>query len=184
MSVDIRDGDQTERKAQLFEAALRQSESGQWHEIELLSGAREPEFRRYLESEINPDPSSVPHSYLWTERLAELWEQPTVASAAEAAFARRGVTPVQAYEASHRGGGHGDLTALAEALLDYDEEVRVWRFIHARTAERTLGPETPGTANSSGVRFLERMATHRQSFFPFLWHARAELWELTGAPPR
>jgi len=159
-------------------------ESGQWHEIEILSGAREPEFRRYLESEINPDPSSVPHSYLWTDRLAELWEQPSVASAAEAAFARRGVTPVEAYEASHRGGGHGDLTALAEALLDYDEEVRIWRFIHARTAERTLGPETPGTANSSGVRFLERMATHRQSFFPFLWHARAELWERTGAAPR
>lgn len=32
MSVDILDGDQTQRKAQLFEAALSQSESGQWQE--------------------------------------------------------------------------------------------------------------------------------------------------------
>jgi tryptophan 2,3-dioxygenase len=158
-------------------------ESGQWHEIEILSGAREPEFRRYLQSEINPEPSSGPHSRLWTDRLAEMWEQPSVASAAEAVFARRGVSAAQAYEAAHQGGGHGDLVALAEALLDYDEEVRVWRFTHARTVERTMGPDVPGTAGSSGTRFLERMAIHRQSFFPFLWQARGELWERTG-PPR
>jgi tryptophan 2,3-dioxygenase len=116
-------------------------ESSQWHEIEILSGAREPEFRRYLEAEVNPDPAGAPHSHLWTDRLD-----------------------------------------LAEALLDYDEEVRCWRFIHARTAERTIGPEVEGTAATSGVRYLERMATHRASFFPFLWGARGQLWERTGAP--
>lgn len=151
-------------------------ESGQWHEIEILSGAREPEFRRYLEAEVHPDPSSVPHSRLWTPRLEALWDQPSVAAAAQAAFARREVTPADAYESAHFHGGKGDLVALAEALLDYDEEVRVWRFVHARTAERTLGPDIPGTANTSGVRYLERMASHRSSFFPFLWGARGELW--------
>ena len=40
-----------------------------------------------------------------------------------------------------------------------------------------------GTAASSGVRYLERMATHRASFFPFLWRARADLWERMQAPP-
>jgi tryptophan 2,3-dioxygenase len=152
-------------------------ESGQWHEIEILSGAREPEFRRYLESEIDPDPAKVPHSHLWSDRLAELWEAPSVASAAEALFRRRGVTPAEAYAASHGGGEHWELVQLAEALLDYDEEVRCWRFVHARTAERTIGPDAEGTGATTGVRFLERMAVHRASFFPFLWAARGELWE-------
>jgi tryptophan 2,3-dioxygenase len=158
-------------------------ESGQWHEIEILSGAREPEFRRYLESEVHPDPASGPHSRLWTDRLAELWDRPSVATAAEAAFARRGVTPAEAYAASHGGQGEWDLVHLAEALLDYDEEVRCWRFVHARTAERTIGPDTEGTAATSGVRYLELMATRRASFFPFLWRARGELWERMQSPP-
>jgi tryptophan 2,3-dioxygenase len=157
-------------------------ESGQWHEIEILSGAREPEFRRYLESEIHPDPSSGPHSRLWTDRLAELWDAPSLSTTAEAAFRRRGVTPAEAYAQSHGAGAQWDLVHLAEALLDYDEEVRCWRFVHARTAERTIGPEVEGTAATSGVRYLERMATHRASFFPFLWRARGELWERMQAP--
>ncbi|HEX5726362.1 MAG TPA: tryptophan 2,3-dioxygenase family protein [Longimicrobiaceae bacterium] len=156
-------------------------ESGQWHEVELLAGAREPHFRRYLESEISPDPGSGPHSYLWNDRLATLWEEPSVASAAEALLARRGVTPAQVYEASHAGGEHWELALLAEALLDFDEEVRIWRFVHARTAERTIGPDTEGTADTSGVRHLERMAVHRAPFFPFLWKARGEVWERSQA---
>ena len=152
-------------------------ESGQWHEVEILSGAREPELRRYLEAEVSPDVNAAPHSRLWTPRLAELWEATSVASVAAEVFARRGVSPAEAYAAAHANGEHWDLVQLAEALLDYDEEVRIWRFVHARTAERTIGPEIEGTASSSGVRYLERMATHRASFFPFLWSARAELWE-------
>jgi tryptophan 2,3-dioxygenase len=154
-------------------------ESGQWHEIEILSGAREPELRRHLEREPRPGEPGSPVVGLWTPRLEALWEGPSVASAAEALFERRGVTPVEVYEASHHGGALWDLALLAEALLDYDEEVRIWRFVHARTVERTIGPDLEGTAGSTGVRYLERMATHRLSFFPFLWNARGELWERT-----
>jgi tryptophan 2,3-dioxygenase len=158
-------------------------ESGQWHEIELLSGAREPELRRYLEKEPDPDDPTGPLVGMWSERLTELWDAPSVASAAEALFARRGVTGADVYAASHERGEQWDLTLLAEALLDYDEEVRNWRFIHARTAERTIGPDTEGTAHTSGVRYLERMAVHRASFFPFLWQARGELWDRMQPPP-
>ncbi|HEU0302831.1 MAG TPA: tryptophan 2,3-dioxygenase family protein [Longimicrobium sp.] len=157
-------------------------ESGQWHEVEILSGAREPEFRRYLEAEVNPDPAGAPHSRLWTGRLEELWNAPSLCTAAMAAFQRRGMTPAEAYARSHGAGEAWELVHLAEALLDYDEEVRCWRFVHARTAERTIGPEVEGTAATSGVRYLERMATHRASFFPFLWRARAELWERVQPP--
>jgi len=152
-------------------------ESGQWHEVELMCGAREPELRRYLESQISDDPSTGPHTRVWTDRLGALWDAPSVATAAEALFARRGMTPAEAYAASHGQGRAWELVLLAEALLDLDEEVRNWRFVHARTAERTIGPDVEGTASTSGVRFLERMAVHRASFFPFLWSARGELWE-------
>jgi tryptophan 2,3-dioxygenase len=154
-------------------------ESGQWHEVEILSGAREPELRRYLELEPDAaDPSSSLVG-LWTPRLAELWDAPSVASEAEALFGRRGVSPADAYAASHAGAEHWDLVMLAEAMLEYDEEVRIWRFVHGRTAERTIGPDTEGTAATTGVRYLDRMAVHRASFFPFLWAARGQLWERT-----
>ncbi|HEU0053293.1 MAG TPA: tryptophan 2,3-dioxygenase family protein [Longimicrobium sp.] len=157
-------------------------ESGQWHEVELLSGAREPELRRYLELEPRPGDPTSPAIGAWTPRLAELWDAPSVATAVEALFARRGVSPADVYEASHRGAEHWDLALLAETLLDYDEEVRIWRFVHARTAERTIGPDVEGTASTSGVRYLEKMASVRASFFPFLWKARRELWERTHPP--
>lgn len=156
-------------------------ESGQWHEIEILSGAREPELRRYLEGEPDPADPSSPVVGLWTPRLAELWDAPSVSSAAKALFARRGVDPAEAYRASVADGEQWDLVHLAEALLDYDEEVRIWRYVHARTAERTIGPDIEGTAQTSGVRYLDRMATHRAAFFPFLGAARAELWNRTQA---
>lgn len=156
-------------------------ESGQWHQVEILSGAREPEFLRYLQAEPREGDTAGPQVGLWTPRLAELWERPSVSSAAQALYERRGVSPADAYAASHAGAEHWDLVLLAEALLEYDEEVRIWRFVHARTAERTIGPDAEGTGHTTGVRFLERMASIRASFFPFLWSARGELWDRTRA---
>lgn len=154
-------------------------ESGQWHEIEILSGAREPEFLRYLQNEPREnDPGSTVVG-LWTPRLAELWDARSVSQAARELFERRGVTPADAYATSHAGAENWDLVLLAESMLEYDEEVRMWRFVHARTAERTIGPDVEGTGHTTGVRFLERMATYRASFFPFLWSARGELWDRT-----
>ena len=153
------------------------TESGQWHEIELLAGAREEPFRRYLETELSKDPTTGSQAYLWTDRLSELWEQPSVASACEDLLERRGVASADIYQVAPADNPHADLVLLAEALLDFDEEVKVWRFVHARTAERTVGPDTEGTGHTTGVRYLDRMALHRAPFFPFLWHARADLWQ-------
>ncbi len=153
------------------------SESGQWHEIEIMAGAREPHFRSYLEAEPSPDPTSGPQAGLWTERLAELWEQDSVASACEALLERRRVAPADIYQVAPADNSNADLVLLSEALLDFDEEVRIWRFVHARTAERTIGPDTEGTGHTTGVRYLDHAAVHRASFFPFLWRARADLWE-------
>lgn len=152
-------------------------ESWQWHEVELLAGAREEAFRRYLEAEISDDPSGSPRSHLWTEKLARLWEEPSVATECVELFRRRGVEPAGVYQVAPADNPHADLVLLSEALLDFDEEVRVWRFVHARTAERTIGPDSEGTAHTTGVRYLDRMASHRAYFFPFLWKARGDLWE-------
>lgn len=154
------------------------SESGQWHEVELLAGAREERFRQHLETELLEEPGQGMQSTLWTRRLAELWEAPSVASACEALLERRSVSPAEIYREREGGGSrHPELVLLAEALLDFDEEVRVWRFVHARTAERTIGPDVEGTGHTTGVRYLDAAALHREYFFPFLWKARAELWE-------
>ena len=152
-------------------------ESAQWHEVELLAGAREEHFRRYLEMELSPAPARGVQSRLWTERLERMWDEPSVASELLALLERRGVSAREIYRRAPERNPHGDLVLLAEALLDFDEEVRVWRFVHARTAERTLGPDTEGTGHTSGVRYLDRAAVHRAHFFPFLWDARGELWE-------
>lgn len=153
------------------------TESWQWHEIEILAGAREERFRKYLESELSEVAGSGTQAYLWTDRLAELWDAPSVASACRELFARRGVEPADAYQVAPAGNPHADLVLLSEALMDFDEEVKVWRFIHARTAERTIGPANAGTGHTTGVRYLDMAALHRELFFPFLWEARGVLWE-------
>lgn len=157
------------------------TESWQWHEIEILAGAREEHFRKHLESELSGDRGSGTQAYLWTDRLAELWEQPSVASECRALFERRGIAPADAYCVSPANNPHADLVLLSEALMDFDEEVKVWRFIHARTAERTIGPDSPGTGHTTGVRYLDMAAQHRELFFPFLWEARGALWERVQA---
>ena len=50
--------------------------------------------------------------------------------------------------------------------MDFDEEVKVWRFVHARTAERTIGPDNGGTGHTTGVRYRDMAALHRMSRGP------------------
>jgi tryptophan 2,3-dioxygenase len=152
-------------------------ESAQWHEVELLAGAREDAFRRYLQTQLSGDPTSGTQVYLWTDRLKQLWDSPSVASEVRLLLERRGLNAADLYSVAPNENPHGPLALLAEALLDFDEEVRIWRFVHARTAERTIGPGTAGTGHTTGVKYLDYVAIHRAYFFPELWHARATLWE-------
>lgn len=67
---------------------------------------------------------------------------------------------------------YSDLYLLAEALLDVAFELGRWRTTHLLTVERLLGSKT-GTAGTSGVTWLRRVAEHR--FFPELWAVRATI---------
>jgi tryptophan 2,3-dioxygenase len=152
-------------------------ESGQWGEIEVLAGLRDESFRTQLQTPLSDSPGEGVQSYLWTERLSEMWDEPSVASALSDLLARHGVDASDLYQIAPADNPNGTLMLLAEALLDFDEEVRLWRFTHARTAERAIGPDMEGTGHTSGVRYLDYVAMRRPHFFPDLWKARGDLWE-------
>ena len=116
-----------------------------------------------------------------TDRLAELWDGPSVAASLKALLHRRGLAAADVYRTAPEANPNADLMLLAEALLDFDEEVRIWRFVHARTAERAIGPDVEGTGHTSGVQYLDRAAMSRAPFFPVLWEARRVMWERSTA---
>jgi tryptophan 2,3-dioxygenase len=166
-----------------FRAALSPAsgtESWQWHEVEILMGAREEAFLRQLQGELSPTTSEGLQTHVWTERLAALWAQPSVASSFGALLNRRGLTAADLYVAAPARNRHGDLMLLAETMLDFDEEFRLWRFSHARVAERNIG-SNPGTGLTTGVKYLDYAASRRLPFFPSLLEARMALWEAKGA---
>jgi tryptophan 2,3-dioxygenase len=59
--------------------------------------------------------------------------------------------------------------AVAERLMELDEQMAVWRGCHATLAQQMIG-DTAGTGGSLGVRYLEEAVVRR--FFPEL-HAAA-----------
>lgn len=151
-------------------------ESWQWHEVEILMGAREEAFRRQLHAELSPTTTEGTQTIIWTERLAELWDAPSVASAFNDMLERKGITAVDLYTGAPAANPYGEIMLLAETMLDFDSEFRLWRFTHARTAERTIG-SNPGTGLTTGVKYLDYAAFRRLPFFPTLLEARALLWE-------
>lgn len=162
-----------------FRAALTPAsggESWQWHELEILMGARDEAFHRQLEAELSPTTSEGIQTHVWTERLATLWDSPSVASAFDEMLERQGIRASDLYFAAPTPNPHGEIMLLAEAMLDFDSEFRLWRFTHARTAERTIGTN-PGTGLTTGVKYLDYAAYRRLPFFPILLEARALLWE-------
>jgi tryptophan 2,3-dioxygenase len=70
---------------------------------------------------------------------------------------------------------HWDEYAMAEQLLDIEQNFQLWRFRHMKTVERIIGFRR-GTGGSSGVGFLKQAL--ELTFFPELLDVRTEL----GAP--
>jgi tryptophan 2,3-dioxygenase len=63
---------------------------------------------------------------------------------------------------------------LAEALVDWDEKVALWRARHYKVAVRTIGHKTVGTKGTP-VDALTRLLNHK--FFPRLWDVRSTLFD-------
>lgn len=149
------------------------SESEQFREIELIAGLRDKQWRRLLETPISESPDGN-QTYMWTERLQHLWDSRTINDAFSDLLARRAVPVPTLYVVAPAVNAHPDLFLLAEALLDFDETFSEWRYTHARMAERTIGAGTQGTGNTSGVKYLDHVATRQIHLFPVLWQARSE----------
>lgn len=66
----------------------------------------------------------------------------------------------------------GDLISLAEAMIDHDEGLGLWRDRHVYMVERIIGRQR-GTGGSAGVAYLR--STTNKRFYPELWELRGQL---------
>jgi tryptophan 2,3-dioxygenase len=64
------------------------------------------------------------------------------------------------------------LYVLSESLVDFDQQLSLWRHHHVQVVERIIGAK-PGTGGSSGVSYL-RTTTDKRCF-PYLWRVRTRL---------
>jgi tryptophan 2,3-dioxygenase len=84
--------------------------------------------------------------------------------------AERGVDLVEVYQ----GSPDTDLYRLAEAMIEWDERIAVWRVRHYKVATRIIGHQSVGTKGTP-VDVLARLIGHK--FFPELWRVRTVLTE-------
>ena len=115
----------------------------------------------------------------------------TVNDAFDALLVRRGLAPSSATERAgtnapvseedwrlqallkiYEGSQQGELLALAEVLVDVDENLSLWRAHHVQMVERMIGAKR-GTGGSDGVGYLRSTLPRRA--FPDLWRVRTHL---------
>ena len=77
-----------------------------------------------------------------------------------------------------RGREHPELYALAEALIELDEQAQLWRMRHYQVVARVIGDKVVGTQGTP-VELLGRLVT--KTSFPDLWETRNELTALSKA---
>ena len=87
-----------------------------------------------------------------------------------AALAQRSVTLRQVYEAPE---AQPELFSLAEALIEVDQRLQLWRQRHLVLVFRQIGAGTPSLKGKASELLAEGMK-HR--FFPKLWEVRDELF--------
>ncbi len=135
-------------------------QSAQFREIEFLAGLAEP---RYLES--------YERGSAQRARLERRLGGRTLRAAFHDLLVRRGFTADAEGVASlyRSAAAQMELFLLAEALLDFDEMVTLWRMRHVQMVERIIGGR-PGTGGSDGASYLRGTVARR--VFPELWEAR------------
>lgn len=82
---------------------------------------------------------------------------------------RAGLSLIDVYV---RGREFEQLYLLAEALIELDERVTVWRVRHFKVVQRTIGADVIGTQGTP-VEVMGRLIHH--SFYPELWEVRNDL---------
>jgi tryptophan 2,3-dioxygenase len=72
---------------------------------------------------------------------------------------------------------HEELYQLAEALIEWDERVSVWRFRHYKVVARVIGDEVVGTQGTP-VELLGGLIKNK--LYPELWQVRNDLTSLAN----
>jgi tryptophan 2,3-dioxygenase len=140
-------------------------QSAQFREIEFAAGLKDRALLRFF-------PEGTPARARLDARLAA----PSLGERFFALLARRGLggDRLAALRALYMTDAHRDPLELAEALLDFDEQLSLWRFHHVRMAERVIGAKA-GTGGSEGVAYLAGTVAAKAHAFPELWEVRTLL---------
>ena len=80
-------------------------------------------------------------------------------------------------EHDETGRDHEELYQLAEALIEWDERVTMWRIRHYKVVARVIGDEVVGTQGTP-VELLGGLIKNK--LYPELWQARNELTALAN----
>lgn len=143
-------------------------QSLQFRELEILSGASIVEYQKF-----------APLAPEWLPKLQNLSAEGNLPSALKTLLLKRKIIPQTDPDSMrtallkvYQDPKHHDLQALCEALMDYDEQLLLWRFRHVQMVERMIGMKK-GTGGSLGVSYLAQTLTKK--FFPELWEVRTHL---------
>jgi tryptophan 2,3-dioxygenase len=70
-----------------------------------------------------------------------------------------------------------ELYQLGEKLIDLEDAIRKWRFVHLATVSRVIGSNT-GTGGSTGLRYLQKAANRliESPIYPELWDVRSKMF--------
>jgi tryptophan 2,3-dioxygenase len=99
---------------------------------------------------------------------------PLLGQAFSQAVRDRGLTLLDVYT---QGREHEDLYGLAEALIEWDERLTLWRTRHYKVVARIIGDEVVGTQGTP-VELLGGLI--KQKSFPELWEVRNHLTQLAN----
>jgi tryptophan 2,3-dioxygenase len=145
-------------------------QSVQFRELEFISGSKDPV---YLERVAGTDEEMarlrkrLDEPSLW-DAFCELLTGRNLPMPADDEVRRRESLLTIARDREH----HWEEFALAEAMLDHDEAIALWRQRHVLMVERQIGSKT-GTGGSTGAAYLR--STLEKRFYPELWELRSYL---------
>ncbi len=97
---------------------------------------------------------------------------PPLYAAFDALRRERGLSLLEVYT---KGREQEDVYQLAELLIDWDEQIGIWRFRHVKMVGRVIGEDVVGTQGTP-VELLAGLI--KVKMFPELWRVRTELTEL------
>ncbi len=144
-------------------------QSVQFRELEFLSGAKDAGYVQRFRGLTDEE----------KQRLVRRLEEPSLWDAFTGLLDQRGLdtSSDEALTASlrqiaHDRASHGDLWAMAEALILHDELAAAWRGRHVVMVERMIGAKT-GTGGSTGSTYLRSRLELK--YYPLLWDLRSAL---------